>query len=210
MSVLWPVVQLIEQGLGMQADDSSDERLDRLRSGLSEAGVELPNAVELMAGLLAIADVPVPSMSPERRREGTIEALVAWVLALSQLQPLVVVVEDLHWCDPTTLDLLDGLLGKIAAAPILLLMTARPEFADSWRAGSVVTRLGLEPFHDDEVRLLVSTLGGDRILPEPVVDRIVGSAAGIPLFAEEVGPDGARVGDVGGGRVALGAGRHPH
>jgi predicted ATPase len=66
-------------------------------------------------------------------------------------------------------------------------MTARPEFADGWASDALVTRLALEPFGDDDIRRLVSELGGDRALPEPVIERIVGSAAGIPLFAEEVG-----------------------
>ncbi len=186
MSALWPVARLIEEGLGLRPDDDPETRLDRLRSGLAAASVDLPDAVELVGALLGASHVDAASMAPERRLERTLEALVAWVRGLSRLQPLVLVVEDLHWCDPTSLDVLEGLLSGIASIPLLLVMTARPEFTDTWRHGDVVTSLDLEPFDDASMRQLVGRLGGDRSLPDAVVDRIVDSAAGIPLFAEEV------------------------
>ena len=187
MSVLWPVARLIEQGLGLLEDDDPETRLDRLRSGLGTAGVDLPDAVELVAALLGLVHVEAASMAPERRMERTIEVLVAWVRALSQPQPLVLVVEDLHWCDPTSLDVLNELLATVGSTPLLLLMTARPEFVHTWQHGNVVTSLDLEPFDDVSMRQLVASLSGQPPLPAAVVDRIVESAAGIPLFAEEVG-----------------------
>jgi class 3 adenylate cyclase/tetratricopeptide (TPR) repeat protein len=187
MSVLWPVARLIEQGLGLLEDDDLQTRLDRLRSGLGTAGVDLPDAVELVAALLGLVHVDAASMAPERRMERTIEVLVAWVRALSQPQPLVLVVEDLHWCDPTSLDVLNELLATVGSTPLLLLMTARPEFVHTWQHGNVVTSLDLEPFDDASMRQLVASLSGQPPLPAAVVDRIVESAAGIPLFAEEVG-----------------------
>ncbi len=187
MSALWPVARLIEQGLGLRPGDDIETSLDRLRSGLAAASVDLPDAVELVGALLGLVHVDGASMAPERRMERTLEALVAWVRALSRLQPLVLVVEDLHWCDPTSLDVLEGLLATIESTPLLLVMTARPEFTDTWQHGDVVARLDLEPFDDASMRQLVGGLSGDRALPDAVVDRIVDSAAGIPLFAEEVG-----------------------
>ena len=187
MSVLWPVARLIEQGLGLLEDDDPQTRLDRLRSGLGTAGVDLPDAVELVAALLGLVHVEAASMAPERRMERTIEVLVAWVRALSEPQPLVLVVEDLHWCDPTSLDVLNELLATVGSTPLLLLMTARPEFVHTWQHGNEVTSLDLEPFDDVSMRQLVASLSGQPPLPAAVVDRIVESAAGIPLFAEEVG-----------------------
>ncbi len=187
MSVMWPVARLIEQGLGLLEDDDPQTRLDRLRSGLGTAGVNLPDAVELVAALLGLVHVEAASMAPERRMERTIEVLVAWVRALSHPQPLVLLVEDLHWCDPTSLDVLNELLATIGSTPLLLLMTARPEFVHTWQHGNAVTSLDLEPFDDVSMRQLVASLSGQPPLPAAVVDRIVESAAGIPLFAEEVG-----------------------
>ena len=187
MSVLWPVARLIEQGLGLLEDDDPETRLSRLRSGLGTAGVDLTDAVELVAAVLGLVQVEGIPMAPDRRLERTVEVLVAWIRALSRPQPLVLLVEDLHWCDPTSLDVLDELLATIGSTSLLLLMTARPEFAHSWQNGDMVTRLDLEPFDDVSMRQLVAGLSGPPPLPAAVVDRIVESAAGIPLFAEEVG-----------------------
>ena len=187
MSVLWPVVQVIEQGIGIKRDDDAVTRLERLRSGLDAAGVDLPDAEGLIATLLGIPGPALSSLSPERRLERTIDVLVAWVLALSRQQPLVLVVEDVQWSDPTTLDLLDLLLARVTDSRLFLLMTARAEFTDSWNNGDVVARIDLRPFSDGDIRQLVGAVGGDRSLPEPFVERIVEAAAGIPLFAEEMG-----------------------
>ena len=211
MSVLWPVARLIEQGLGLLEDDDARTRLNRLRSSLGTAGVDLPDAVDLGAALVGLVHVDAASMSSERKLERTLEILVTWVQTLSRPQPLVLLVEDLHWCDPTSLDLLDELLARHPRRrhPLLLLMTARPEFSDDWRNGDVVTRLDLEPFDEPSMRRLVGNLGGDRPLPDAVVDRIVDSAAGLPLFAEEVGRTSARVGECSSPPACLGAGVGP-
>jgi predicted ATPase/class 3 adenylate cyclase len=187
MSVLWPVVQVIEQGVGVKREDDPATRLERVRAGLAAAGVDLPDAEGLVAALLGIPGPPLPSLSPERRLERTIDVLVAWVLALSHQQPLVLLVDDVQWSDPTTLDLLHRLLERVADSPLLLLMTARADFADPWIDDDALTRIDLEPFSEVEIRRLVDAVGGERSLPEPVVARIVDAAAGIPLFAEEMG-----------------------
>jgi class 3 adenylate cyclase/tetratricopeptide (TPR) repeat protein len=187
MSVLWPVARLIEHGLGLLEDDDPQTRLGRLRAGLGAAGVDLTDAVELVAAVLGLVQVETISMAPDRRLERTVEVLVAWIRALSRPQPLVLLVEDLHWCDPTSLDVLDELMATIGSTALLLLLTARPEFSHSWQNGDMVTRLDIEPFDDVSMRQLVAGLSGPPPLPAAVVDRIVESAAGIPLFAEEVG-----------------------
>ena len=121
MSVLWPVARLIEHGLGLLEDDDPQTRLGRLRSGLGAAGVDLTDAVELVAAVLGLVQVEAISMAPDRRLERTVEVLVAWIRALSRPQPLVLLVEDLHWCDPTSLDVLDELMATIGSTSLLLL-----------------------------------------------------------------------------------------
>ncbi len=188
MSALWPLVQLIEQELHLHPDEDRSWQLDRVRRGLETAGVADPDALGLVADLLAIPGAEVSPMSPERRRDKTIDVLLTWLVALAGHEPLVMVIEDLHWCDPTSLDLIGRLLDERAAPlPLLLLMTARPEFIPGWKTDGTLVTVPLEPLDDHQLRQLVDNLGGGRALPGPVVDRIVGTAAGIPLFAEEVG-----------------------
>ncbi len=186
MSVLWPVVQCLEQELRLDIGEEDHARLGRLRASLAAAGVDAPDAQGLVASLFGLPEGPLAPLGPERRLERTIEVLVTWLVALSSIHPTVLVVEDVHWCDPTTLDFLGRLLGSIGEAPMLVVITARPEFEVPW-SESAVTRLGLRPLEDEDVRQLVRGLDEARPLPDPVVERIVGSAVGIPLYAEEVG-----------------------
>ena len=152
---------------------------------LQDAEMSLPDGAELVAALLGIPGASLPPISGELRLERTIEVLVSWISAMSRRQPLVMLVEDLHWCDPTTIDTIQRLLTRLGSLPILLLLSARPEFETPWKEPDLTT-LRLEPLGETDVRELVHALAGGRNLPELVVDRIVTSAAGIPLFVEEV------------------------
>ncbi|MGD0394016.1 MAG: AAA family ATPase, partial [Acidimicrobiales bacterium] len=185
MSVLRPLVTLIENALTLAGEPTPEAKVVRIRRELLDAQISVPDGAELMAALLGIPGVSLPPMSGELRLERTIEVLVNWVCAMSRRRPLVMLVEDLHWCDPTTIDTLTLLLIRLSEFPILLLLTARPEFEPPWE-GADLTVLRLEPLAENDVRELVHALAGGRRLPEPVVDRIVTSAAGIPLFVEEV------------------------
>jgi class 3 adenylate cyclase len=186
MSALWPVVQLIERSLQLHADEDPRAPLDRLRQGLDAAGIDDPEAPGLMAALLGLPGVELPPMSPERRRERTIAVLTTWLVELTRSEPLVLVVEDLQWCDPTSLDLIGRLQDHVGNLKLLVLMTARPEFTPRWKAEQVMKIIQLDPLEDDDVQRLVGAVGGQRALPPHIVDRIVEAAAGIPLFAEEV------------------------
>jgi tetratricopeptide (TPR) repeat protein len=185
MSVLRPVVALIENVLSLASEPTPAAKVARIRVELEGAQISLPDGAELVAALLGIPGASLPPISSELRLERTIEVLVSWISAMSRRQPLVMLVEDLHWCDPTTIDTLKQLLTRLGDSPILLLLTARPEFEPPWEEPDL-TMLWLEPLGENEVRELVHRLAGGRSLPEPVVDRIVTSAAGIPLFVEEV------------------------
>jgi len=187
MSVLRPVIELMEDGLDFKTDSDPIWRLGRIRAELDDAEVEAADADELIATLLGVPGLPTLPISGELRLERTIDAMVAWVVALSRRRPLVLCIEDLHWCDPTTLDAVDRLLQRITAARVMVVLTTRPDFVPSWSDPGAVTDMALEPLDDDAVRALVDTLGDGRHLPEQVVDRIVDSAGGIPLYVEEVG-----------------------
>ena len=186
MSVLRPVVDLIEDALTLRSILDTEVRLTRIDASLNQASVELPDATDLIAALLGTPNVTVTALSNELRLDRTIEVLVTWLVALSRQQPLVLLIEDLQWCDPTTLDAIGRLLDRVRGTAILVLMTARPEFEAPWDRPDVVTSLPLSPLPDDQVRELVATLGDGRRLPDQVVERIVASAGGIPLYVEEV------------------------
>ncbi len=187
MSVLRPVVDMVEDALSLRSEPDPAIRLERIRSGLAQADVHTPDGDALIAALLGIVSPSVMSLSSVLRLERTIEVGVDWLIGLSRQRPLVLLIEDLHWCDPTTLDALGRLLDRVSDAPMLVLMTARSEFESPWDRHDVVTTLPLKPLDDAEVRDLVATLGVGRTLPVPVVERIVTSAGGIPLYVEEVG-----------------------
>jgi class 3 adenylate cyclase/tetratricopeptide (TPR) repeat protein len=187
MSVLRPVVDLVEDALEFHHDPDPQHRVERIRTELDDAGVEMADSAELIATLLGVPGLPVQAISGELRLERTIEALVSWVVALGRRRPLVLCIEDLHWCDPTTLDAVDRLTRRIADSPVLVVLTARPEFEPSWTEPATVPTVTVEPLVDADVRALIASLAEGRRLPAQVVDRIVASAGGIPLYVEEVG-----------------------
>src|SRR6185295_10457576 len=115
-----------------------------------------------------------------------LETLAAWNLKLAELQPMVVLVEDLHWCDPSSLELLGRLVAQSARARVLLVGTARPEFANPWPVRSTLQTVTLSRLTKRQMREMVAALSAARALPEAVVEQLVTRADGIPLFAEEL------------------------
>lgn len=126
------------------------------------------------------------ALSPQRQKQQTQEALVAWLLADAARQPLLVVWEDLHWADPSTLELLDLLLGHVPTARLLLVLTARPEFRPPWALRSAVTPLTLTRLTRQQVEAMVLRVTGGKPLPAEVLAQIVAKTDGIPLFVEEL------------------------
>ena len=112
-------------------------------------------------------------MTPERRKQETLETLPAMVLATTSRRPTLLIVEDLHWADPSTLELIDFLFGQIPAAPILLLMTARPEFRPPWTTRNHFTYLTVNRVTRKQTELLVERVTGGKSLPAEVVQQIV-------------------------------------
>jgi class 3 adenylate cyclase/tetratricopeptide (TPR) repeat protein len=188
-SAFEPAIQLLEGALELRTTDQAGERLARLEQALDEAGVRDPDALPILARLLSIESDAIPPlvMSPQLARRRTIEVLARWVLALADAQPLVLLVEDLHWCDLSTLHLFEQLIVQSARSPLMLAGTARPELDAGWQDHPNLTRLRLAPLSDGETRELLRLVGSGRDLPEEVVERLVAESDGIPLFAEEIG-----------------------
>jgi len=153
-------------------------------------GLPLAEVVPLLAALLA---VPVPeeqyaplALSPQRQKQKTQEALVAWLLAEAAQQPVLAVWEDLHWADPSTLELLDLLLDHVPTASLLLVLATRPEFRPPWAPRSYVTLLTLTRLTRPQSEAMVLRVTGGKPLPADVLAQVVAKTDGIPLFVEEL------------------------
>jgi class 3 adenylate cyclase/tetratricopeptide (TPR) repeat protein len=189
-SAFQPVIELYEQGLGLSDEDAPAARLAKLGTGLERIlGLDLAEVVPYLAalfGLPASNRFPLEHLGPEVQRKKTLDALIAPILALAE-QPVLLAVDDLHWSDPSTLELLGRLVERIERRRILMILTFRPEFQPPWRLpASWSLPLVLSALTRDETRILVAAVAGSVRLPDRVVDRIVERADGVPLFAEEL------------------------
>jgi predicted ATPase len=126
------------------------------------------------------------SLPPQQQKQKTLEALLALLLELTAQQPVLLLVEDLHWIDPSTLEWLSLLLNQVPTTRLGLLMTARPDFQVPWSARAYLTQLTLGRFARPQVRQMVEGVTGGKRLPAEVVQQIVTKADGVPLFVEEL------------------------
>ncbi|WP_438044283.1 protein kinase domain-containing protein [Sorangium sp. So ce128] len=184
-----------ERGAGLEP---REDRLARLETLLAEAEAG-PLAVPLLAALLSIPTEgrhPVPALTPQRQRQETISSLLQLFLGLADRQPLVLTAEDLHWADPSTLELLGRLIDEGRPSPLLLLLTARPTFAPPWPVRSHFTQIYLAPLSAERMRALVQQLAGKYAtsgapgmkasLPDEMIRTLAERSDGVPLFAEEL------------------------
>jgi predicted ATPase len=144
--------------------------------------------VPLLAPLLDIPLPPerTPTSMPEELRRRQLAALLAWVMAGARVQPVVLALEDVHWADPTTLDLFRGIAERGALAPLFILITGRPEFRQPWGARSHHGTISLVPLDRQQVRDMVSGLGAQHALSKEVVEGVTERTGGVPLFVEEL------------------------
>jgi predicted ATPase/class 3 adenylate cyclase len=187
---LYPLIDLLQRRMGWRREDSAAERLEKLEALLAPYAVPLPEVVPLFAALLTLplpADrYPPLTLSPQRQRVRILEAIVSMLRAIATRQPLLYIVEDLHWVDPTTVELLGLLLGQEPPVPLLALLVFRPEFQPPWNGGRDYARIALTPLSRDETVAMVTRVGGDKRMPEPVLQQLVANTDGNPLFVEEL------------------------
>ena len=165
------------------------EKLDKLETTLAASGLALPEVVPLLAALLSLplpAHYPALTLTPQQQRQKTLETLLTWLAAEAERQPVLVIVEDLHWIDPSTLELLSLLIDQVASARLCLVLTARPEFRPPWTMVAHLTALTLRRFAPAQVTRLASHVAGDKALPPAVLEEVVRKTDGVPLFVEEL------------------------
>ncbi len=186
-SALWPVIQQLNHAAGFGAGDTNESRLDKLEALLAKGG-DAEGAKPLFADLLGLDGAErygVLDLTPQMRRARTLEALVKQLLGLASERPVLVVLEDAHWIDPTTLELIELCLDAIATAPVMMLLTSRPDNQPEIAAHPHVTRLTLNRLGRAGVEAIVARLGG-QALPRETIDAIIARTDGVPLFVEEL------------------------
>lgn len=188
-SPLHPFVERIERDAGFRQDDTPGERLVKLETLLAQATDDVLTVAPVFAAMLSLPtdDRYGPSpYDPGQQRELTMEALIGYLLGLARRQSLLLLVEDVHWADPTTLEVLDRLVDRAASQRVLLLITARPEFSPGWRARSNVTVIPLAGLSQRHTTALAEAVAGSAELPTDVLFQILERTDGVPLFIEEL------------------------
>jgi DNA-binding winged helix-turn-helix (wHTH) protein/predicted ATPase len=187
-STLSPSIDQLGRAAGFARDDPLMTKLEKLEAVLARAEPR-DEDVALLADLLSLPDSdqhPLPNLSPQRKKERTLEALVRQLEGLARQQPVMTVFEDAHWIDPTSRELLDLTIDRLRTMPVLLIVTFRPEFQPPWRGQPQVTMLALRRLDRRDQTALVMQIAGGKALPDDVVARIVDRTDGIPLFVEEL------------------------
>jgi class 3 adenylate cyclase/predicted ATPase len=188
-TAFYPIVDVLERVvLTFQPDEDTEARLRKLEGWATQYGHPVDETVPLLAPLFAIPlgdrYGPLP-MTPELQRNMVMETLVGTLRSRAAQQPLLFVMEDLHWADPSTLDLLSLLMDRAADVPMLVLLTFRPDFRPPW-SGLEAREIALGRLDPDRVAELAQEVAGGRELPPEVRDQIVTKADGVALFAEEL------------------------
>jgi len=188
-SALQPIIEHLQQILQFWPEDSAEEKLRKLIVGATGRSLLQTEAVPLFAALLSLPHpegYPALSLSPQKQKEKTHEALVAWLCEEAQQHAVIYAWEDLHWADPSTLELLTLLLDRVPTARLLTVLTFRPEFTPPWGARSYLSQLMLSRLGRTHVETMVEKVMRGEPLPSEVVQQIVAKTDGVPLFVEEL------------------------
>jgi predicted ATPase len=187
-SALYPIIGQMERAAGLAPDDAPRAKLDKLDALLAQSSTS-PEDAGLLAEMLSFANdgrYPILALSPEQRRGRMLAALLAQVVALARQCPVLMIFEDAHWSDPTSLEALGRTIGRIANLRVLLVMTFRPEYAPPWIGQPDVTVLTLNRLAAGEAGALIDRVAGHHALPAGVRQDIIERTDGIPLFVEEM------------------------
>src|SRR5262245_23272928 len=187
-SAFYPIIGQMERAAGMLHDDDLGARLDKLDALLARTSTSIKDAA-LFAEMLSLPNdgrYPVLELTPEQRRQRTLDALIVQMQALTRSSPVLMIFEDTHWTDPTTLEALGRAVDQIATLRVLLIVTYRPEFDQPWIERPYVTALTINRLAQREVGTMIDHLVGDKVLPASIRQDIVERTDGIPLFVEEM------------------------
>ncbi len=183
-SALYPAIVQLESAAGFARDDDGETKRAKLRELLHGTYAD---KFELIAELLSLPNAATDfNLSPQRKRERLFESLINEMEALSRQRPVLAMFEDAHWIDPTSRELLDLMVDRVRRMPVLLIVTFRPEFQQSWVGQPHVTMLALNRLDGRHIAALVLSLAGNTALGSEVVQEIAERTDGVPLFVEEL------------------------
>jgi class 3 adenylate cyclase/predicted ATPase len=187
-SALHPIIGQMERAAGLAYNDRPQVKLDKLDAALAQTSTS-PRDAALFSEMLSLPNDGrhrAQELSPEQRRQRTLEALLTQLAALACQQPVLMIFEDAHWADPTSLEVLGRTVDRIKTLPALMIVTFRPEFNAPWVGQSHVMSLTLNRLGEREATGIIAGLIGNKNLPADVMAEIVERTDGIPLFVEEM------------------------
>jgi class 3 adenylate cyclase/predicted ATPase len=189
-TALYPLIDLLERVvLRFDREESPQQKLRKLEGHLVQYGFPLEEAVPLHASLLSLpltADYAPLTLSPEQQKQKTLQALLTTLLRIVAQQPVLFVMEDLHWVDPSTLEFLSLLVDQGPTARILVLLTFRPDFSPPWTGRSHLTQVTLPRLPRRQVAEMAGRVAHGKTLPAEVMEQVVARTDGVPLFVEEL------------------------
>ena len=187
-SALYPIVRQLEHAAGIAVDDQPATKLGNLETMLQRGHTSLEKVVPLFAALLSIPTgerYPALDLDPQRLQERILNALIGQLVDLAQARPVLIILEDVHWADPTTLDLVDRIVLRLPEMRMLLTMTCRPEFNARWTGHPQSTALSLNRLGRKHCHTMVESIAG-KAIPVEVMEQIIAKTDGVPLFVEEL------------------------
>ena len=187
-SPLYPIIGQMQHAAGFTHEDSPQAKLDKLDAMLAQTSTPVEDAA-LFAEMLSLANdgrYPVLSLLPQQRREKTLKALISQICLLERDCPLLLIFEDTHWIDPTSLEALGRAVDRIPKLRVLMIVTFRPEFEAPWLGRPYVTAITINRLAMREILEMIDRVVGNKFLPENVRQDIIERTDGIPLFVEEI------------------------
>src|SRR5712691_6462084 len=187
-SALYPVIDLWQRVLQFETAEAPADKLHKLEQMLAQYRLPLAETMPLFAALLSLPDDRYPplALTPQQQKQKTLEALLALLVAYAAQEPLLLIVEDLHWVDPSTLEFLSLLVDQGPTARMLTLCTFRPQFPPPWPSRAHIAHLTLPRLPRPQVGRMVTAVAGGKALPAAVVQQLVTRSDGVPLFIEEL------------------------
>jgi len=187
-TALFPLTDLFQRILRFEAHETPDAKLAKLEHALSQYRLPLEESVPLFAPLFSLPlpenHYPPLTLSPQRQRQKTLETIVAILQEHAEQQPVLFILEDLHWTDPTTLEWLNLLIDQTPTASMLVLLTCRPHFQPAWHHRSYLTEITVNRLSPTQVEQIVAGITDGKTLPKEVIQQIIAKTDGVPLFAE--------------------------
>jgi class 3 adenylate cyclase/predicted ATPase len=185
-SALYPIIGQMERAAGLAHDDELQAKLDKLDAVLAQTSTQDAALFAEMLSLQNDGRYPALELTPQQRRQKTLEALISQLKALTRRNPVLMIFEDAHWTDPTSVEALGRVVDALATLPVLLIVTSRPEFEAPWIGRPYVSALTLNRLTERDVAAMIDRVIGSAPLPPGIRQNIIERTDGIPLFVEEI------------------------